>query len=215
MTRETKLEVIESKTGNAVPVVNGAYLHSEFDPVKEAKKFATNFIPLIKRNNRLLIMGLGFGYHIDEIIKLMITHHGSNIKIAVIEPNRALTVEFLRHRSLNKGIVQIFCKDNVEELFSSKELINFIAQDHAIIKHTQSYNLTQKFYDEIINYNAFQDLKRSRVHLKNFNVRREIAKFPQELTLKEIHQKNVKANERWMDHLLKAFSNIAYKQGEL
>lgn len=210
MAQNKSLEMIISKSGLAVPVVNGVYLHSEFDPVKEAQKFAESLIPHIKRNNRIVVFGLGLGYHVDEIINAMTLHHGANIELAVIESNRELTVEYLRNRPANKSIVKIYCKETVEELFASRELINFMAQAPGVIRHAPSYNLDPTFFDEVMNYSSPQDLKRTRTTIKNFKVRREIARYPQNASLEEIHRRNIPAREKWMEHLMKGFNSFAY-----
>ncbi len=213
MAQSNSLEIIHSKTGHPIPVVDGVFLHSEYDPVKEAKKFATSLIPHIKRNNRLVVFGLGLGYHIDEIINIMTLHHGANISLAVIEPNRNLVIEYLRHRHVNKGIVKIYCKETVEELFTSKELTAFMADSPGIIRHTPSCNLTPSFYEEVLDFISPQDLKSTRTSIKNFLIRREIARYPQTESLSSIHNKNIHAKEKWMEHLMKGFSSLAYENG--
>ena len=210
MAKNKSLKMIISKSGIAVPVVNGIYLHSEFDPIQEAKKFAKSLTSQIKCNNRILVFGLGLGYHIDEIVNLMCLYHGTNIKLLVIEPNRELTAEYFKNRPSNQNIVNIHCKETVEELFTSRELISFMAESPSVIKHTPSYNLNAPFFDKVLTFSSPQDLKRTRTTIKNFSVRREIARYPQTSTLEEINRLNIPAKEKWMEHLMKGFNSFAY-----
>lgn len=63
-------EVIESRTGHKTVKVKDdssreVFLHSKYDPIREAEKFIEQQSVYIEENNHILFYGVGLGYHID------------------------------------------------------------------------------------------------------------------------------------------------------
>ncbi len=76
--------------------INGITVHSLYNPISEGKKWAMSISDRLRdENRRIIIFGLGFGYHIRELIKLLENrlgkidlHAESNpMKISVFEPS--------------------------------------------------------------------------------------------------------------------------------
>ena len=61
------LEIKFSKTGLPIPLVNGTHLHSNYNPEREAEGFVTQNDDIISKSSRVLLFGLGFGYHIHQL----------------------------------------------------------------------------------------------------------------------------------------------------
>ncbi|NLY79630.1 MAG: DUF115 domain-containing protein, partial [Lysinibacillus sp.] len=76
---ELQLEYIKGKTGYETIKVNGYFLHSKYDPIREAKEFA-------KRNYKIgevhILFGYGKGYFVDAFLN----EFSANEKLIVIEP---------------------------------------------------------------------------------------------------------------------------------
>jgi hypothetical protein len=66
---ERKPEVVNSKENTPTLYINGIYLHSKYSPRKEAEKFISANEKLYKNKDIILVYGLGFGYHIRELLK--------------------------------------------------------------------------------------------------------------------------------------------------
>lgn len=61
-------ELEESKSGFYTLKYEGKYIHSRYDPIREAKQFVnSNAKALYKK--KVLVYGIGLGYHIVEILK--------------------------------------------------------------------------------------------------------------------------------------------------
>ena len=80
-------EVKNSRTDQKVPVVNGVHLHSIYNPFKEAQALVEKYADQLTHKNEVLILGLGFAYHVNEIINYMTRVHGDNFRIVIVEPN--------------------------------------------------------------------------------------------------------------------------------
>ena len=63
------LKIIQSKNGYLVPIKNNISIHSRYNPVEEGKKYADRFLNSEKKNNSLIVIGLGFGYHIFPLLE--------------------------------------------------------------------------------------------------------------------------------------------------
>ena len=64
-------EMERSKTGYVTLRYNGKYIHSKYNPVKEAEQFANNNYNVIENNSTVVVYGLGLGYHILALNKLL------------------------------------------------------------------------------------------------------------------------------------------------
>ncbi len=79
--------------GGSTFKINGITVHSVYDPVAEGKKWAASVIEKYAKKHEkpenIIIFGLGFGYHIKELIKLLENRYGeiNPLKISVLEPS--------------------------------------------------------------------------------------------------------------------------------
>lgn len=152
-------EIKVSRNGLSVPVVNGIHLHSIYNPVKEAEAFAQGHSEVIKQKNNILILGLGYGYHIEQVAKLANQSH-SEYKIFIIEPNTDLAVDFNTNRPFEDKNIIIFSAKEAHKLFEDLEFVNFLKTKPAIIKHDTSFGIEKEFYVEFLKYQAPRELRR-------------------------------------------------------
>ena len=149
------IEIKESRTGDPVPVVKGIYLHSIYSPVKEAEAFARDYEQSVQRKSSALILGIGFGYHIQEVLSLGKRFH-KDFKVMVLEPNRGLIEEFKKTEIFQKlsPFIKIVHSERPEQIFEKEEFIMFLTQKPAIIKHDPSYNLSRDYFQGFLTFKA-------------------------------------------------------------
>ncbi len=72
---ETKISGASACFGGLTFKINGLTVHSAYDPVAEGKKWALSVIEKYTKKNEkpenIIIFGFGFGYHINELSKLL------------------------------------------------------------------------------------------------------------------------------------------------
>lgn len=158
----SNLEITISRSGHPVPQIGETFLHSVYNPVKEANSFADAQLELIKKKPNILVLGLGFGYHIQEIINLQKLFY-QNHKIVVVEPNAKLVAAF---KEQNLFQVEIFTYATVKEYFEDIKFANYLTQKPTIIKHDPSFNTSKDFYVSFLTYRAPKTIK-SFYHLLN------------------------------------------------
>lgn len=147
-------EVKTSRTEQKVPVVNGVHLHSIYNPFKEAENLINSNIEALKNKNEVLILGLGFGYHVNYAIEKLTELHGNNFKVIVIEPNHQVHQDCLELDLLNKKNVLVYSGFTANELYSDLDLIHFLLRKPAMLAHPASFNLYQMYFKTFLTFEA-------------------------------------------------------------
>lgn len=141
-------EVIETKIGTPTMRISmedkSIYLHSRYNPIKEAINIAEeNYGSEIKN---YVIFGLGFGYHVLELIKM-----ASNSNFYIIETNEDIyklackNVDLSNMTSNSK--VKLYVTEDISKI--KNILKNLIELEHTkIVIHTPSLNvMSEKLID--------------------------------------------------------------------
>jgi hypothetical protein len=155
--RNSQYELQPSKNGHTVPVINGVYLHSIYNPLKEAEAFVNSKKKNLQYKNKVLVLGLGFGYHVEEISKLLECSN-KDFEIIVLEPNERLVKDFINTRNFENPNIKIVCKQKIKELFGDWTFIKFLMEKPCIIKHDASFILEKEFYTNFLAYQAPKDI---------------------------------------------------------
>ncbi len=150
--RNSRYELQTSRNGLSVPVINGVFLHSIYNPIKEANTFALGHKSNLIANNKALVLGLGFGYHIEEIAKILNQHH-KNYQIVIIEPNEQLVFDFNAKRRFEDQRISIISGE-ISEIFSMKSVVEFLKNRPSIIRHESSFALEKEYYTNFLSYKA-------------------------------------------------------------
>jgi hypothetical protein len=155
--RNSQYELQPSRNGLTVPVINGVYLHSIYNPIKEAEAFIGSQKKNLTFKNSVLILGLGFGYHVEETAKILNSIHKS-YEIIILEPNEKLVEDFISTRAFEDKNIRIICKQKVKDLFSDWNFVQFLMKKPCIIKHDASFILEKEFYTNFLGYQASKDI---------------------------------------------------------
>lgn len=168
-------EVKNSRTDQKVPVVNGVHLHSIYNPFKEAQALVEKYADQLAHKNEVLILGLGFAYHVNEIINYMTRVHGDNFRIVIIEPNAQIYHDCLNLELLNKKNVLVYSGFLPQELYSDIDLIHFLLRKPAVIAHPPSFNLYQDYFKEVLTFEAPKKIEAIQEYLTSNEVKRYLA----------------------------------------
>ena len=150
-----KADMPHEYCGGATFKINGITVHSVYDPVAEGKKWAASVIEKYSKKHEkpenIIIFGLGFGYHIKELIKLLKDKFGeiNPFKISVFEPS----IESLNF---------ILSSCDVSELLNNKILLSVPEKDIV-------FGETDLQLFELISYKNIFKNEYARIH-KMFNI---------------------------------------------
>jgi hypothetical protein len=211
------IEIKESKTGLPVPVVQGVHLHSVYNPEKEAENFVATAKDKIIANKHLLVLGLGFGYHVKALADAMKTIHGNNWHITVVEPNAEVATEVERMGHLGEyQNISILTYANVYDFFSNESFVDFLLTKPALLPHMPSFNLYKTFFESLVTFKADSSLRGISARLKNSHIHEFLQTQDQEQTIDQfLANLSTSANlNDPMDFFFRAFSAIAGSRTE-
>ncbi|MBD64107.1 MAG: hypothetical protein CME62_02795 [Halobacteriovoraceae bacterium] len=197
----------EARNGALVPKIDGTYLHSIYNPQKEAEQYVEKNENQLKRKQTYLILGLGFGYHIDAILEFVKKNH-TEFNIVVLEPNKEIISEYVAQKVSQSSEIKIVYLDTVEKLYTDKNFVDFLRTKPCVLKHDQSYTIYNELFNKFLTFKSsdseevfestISDLTRSLFNLNN----------KQSYESAESIKKQKRMNGR-EDFLMMAFSHIA------
>lgn len=153
-----RYEIKTSKMGLKLPVVNDVHLHSIYNPEKEAQSIADKYEENIKSKKNILILGLGFGYHVNKVVEMAKKYHGEEFNIVVIEPNLKVTNDCRELKIVDESILTIHAGMPIQELYEMRSLVEFLTDKPTVIAHPSSFNLYRDYFKDFLSFEAKSDL---------------------------------------------------------
>jgi hypothetical protein len=153
---DLSIEIKTSKNERPIPVVNGVHLHSMYNPEKEAESFADKNLDLLKDKKNILVLGLGFAYHLETLLDRM-NKLNANKKnhIIVIDPSIELFEECRKNKRLvNSEQIEYICGVGIKQLFTNQYFVNFLLQNPGVIAHPASFSLHKEYFSNFLDYKA-------------------------------------------------------------
>lgn len=201
----------QSKTGLPVPVINGVYLHSIYDPEKEAAGLAKRYHATLDTKKNIIILGLGFGYHVEKICDYLSSKH-SSYKVLVIDPCQQLVEDFISQRAYVNPNVEIICETNIENLYANAGYINFLMTKPGIVLHGVSLNLNDDYYKKLLQHKDVPDMRTLANIIKCPEIKQYLGQYPGNFTLedyyKDLAKKEINSSLNDLDFFMLAFKNI-------
>lgn len=157
MTAKSTIEFKIAKSGHLVPIVDQVFLHSIYDPIKEAEVFVESHASEIENNSTALILGLGFAYHAIQTFDRLKEIHGARAQLIVVEANQQLVERFISYtqdKNLKIGF-HIFTGD-VQAVYSSDRFLDFLLKRPNVFVHRASFQKDKNYYESFLKFNAPQ-----------------------------------------------------------
>lgn len=153
---EKFLHLIESKNKSLVPVIKGTPLHSLHNPQREAEVFASNHLAHLSKSSNVIVLGLGFGYHIEEMCKILQLKHKS-FSLTVIEAHKELVTLWSSYQKNSAG-VEVYSASTGKELYENKKICELLLNRPVVIIHQPSFEVAKNFYTEFLTKRACGDI---------------------------------------------------------
>ncbi len=152
------VNIIEAKTKEKIPVVSGVHLHSVYNPTKEALTLLDNNKDKIEKKTSVLVLGLGFAYHVNALYDYLKSMHKS-FELVVIEPNNNTTIACVENDLIKaqEGLV-IYSGKKIENLYKNEKFVNFLLRKPCIVQHAPSFNLYIDYFQSFLTYKAPQSV---------------------------------------------------------
>lgn len=169
-------EVKTSKSGLEIPVINGVHLHSTYDPLKESQSLVDKYMDNIRATNRVLVFGLGYGYHVELILKALKRFH-SQYEVYVIEPSYEVFEGCRKLKRIQDNNVSIYAGHRIETLYSDFNLVDFLSTKPIIIGHPASMNLHTNYFKKFMSYEASEHVVSISNAVESVDIKRCFEKF--------------------------------------
>ncbi len=223
MINVTDYTIKYTKAGDPIPVVNGVHLHSIYNPQKEAETYLEKNKQIVDEKDLLLILGLGFGYHLNQITNYL-EEKKLKRSIMIIEPNIKVFRDYLKvinfsgisnEDSNNEAIkltneITCYAGYGAQSLYEDKTFIQFLCGKPGILHHPVSLNLYQEFFKCFLKYTAPKDIKSISKNSKHSFIKNGLS-FSQDNstwdTLKDANKTSTRENIKF-EFLLKSFEAL-------
>ena len=195
------LRVMVGRKERPVPLVNDIYLHSLYDPLKEADSFVQNNREKIFQKNYFLVLGLGFAYHVNRLILELKNRYADKWGVAVIEPNTKVIKECTKRGLLaEEKQLSVFNGMDAKALYEEKSLVDFMRLKPVVLTHEASYNLYLEYYKAFLNYRASTQTSEIYSKVDNESIREYLSKYDDDIFgLKEnIQEKTILSKEEML-----------------
>lgn len=204
------IDIKMSRVDTPVPVIEGIHLHSIYNPTKEAEGFVQKYETQLQNQNRVLVLGLGFGYHAWCLEALLGRMH-DDWKIIIIEPDPRLRDEFTRLMPVELSArTRIVSCSQVSDYYDDMDLVHFMASKPLVMAHPATFNLREVFFKNFMSFQASNNISDVASKVSNTTLRNHIlamseasADFDEELA-RRLRGNKLSAH----DHLLGAFAEI-------
>jgi spore maturation protein CgeB len=134
------LSIQPAKSGMPTALVNSRYLHSAYDPVCEAARWAEQRLKECQAGERIIMLGVGLLYH-AQALRQMLSHH---YELIVVVPDLSEFADCLSIRSLEgwgERVVWVsgHTADMVARVTEGAERVRILSYEPAAVVHRDLY----------------------------------------------------------------------------
>ncbi len=205
-------EVKTSKNNLKVPVVNDVHLHSMYNPAKEAQAIVSKHDSVLQSKNTVLVLGLGFAYHVYEICRKLESYHGNDYKVVVIEPNEQVYRDCVSNHLFPNKNIEVYSGENLQAIYSEINLVKFLIEKPAVVSHPASFGLYQTYFKSFLEFTANKELSSITKFVSNRELKSYLYSDNESANLDDFIHNNVLAKESFnnkLDHMLLAFTHLS------
>ncbi|TKJ40275.1 hypothetical protein CEE37_08080 [candidate division LCP-89 bacterium B3_LCP] len=137
-------EIRTAKSGEAIPVVNKKCLHSTYNPIAEAQKWMESCDLHANDNKTYVLGGIGFGYHVDELLKIIPPE-----RLIIVEKDPGLAAAVLANRPVGFLPDKVRLLVGLSAVQSFERIIRYCASQNDeifFLEHPASSSLYPDFY---------------------------------------------------------------------
>jgi len=203
----SNIEIKLTPSGLHVPVKNNIFLHSAYDPIKEADNFLEKHINSLTTKDNILVLGFGFGYHIDAIYNYC-NQQNLSPNIFILEPDQELISKAEELRSIKYANLITFT--NLTDLFNDIKFAALLITKPYFLPHPASIASNETYFKNFLTFQASQKTTDVTKYIQDISLSSTIAQLENTDEINKIFEmKNFLSKE---DFLLCAFSEMK-KQG--
>ncbi|HLE10784.1 MAG: hypothetical protein A2504_11565 [Bdellovibrionales bacterium RIFOXYD12_FULL_39_22] len=177
---------------------------------REAKAFVGRYLRELKAKKNILLLGLGQGYHLAELVEVMAQFHGNDFKLCVVELHKELFDNFSDEKTKNSKNISWFIAHTADDFFSQQETIDFLIGRPAILLYPESFHQDTNYYQGILTYQASDKLDNIVSKSKSPIVKKYLSSFLGQVDFAKNLSSHIKRKEEFgsMDFLFYALHEM-------
>ncbi|MGE0763289.1 MAG: hypothetical protein AB7N80_08425 [Bdellovibrionales bacterium] len=137
------LEKITAKNGDVVLKYRGRLLASAIDPRREARDWINRWRLRIAVAERLVILGAGAGFHIDEVVR-----EWPALRVLVICCEPEVFAEMAKQQAAAWPLVDLVLYEGHGDLLSNPKVRHWMRGYFTLLEHSSLSNLQTALYQE-------------------------------------------------------------------
>lgn len=182
-------EFKHSQDHHLIPLINAIPLHSLSDPILEAQDLLHKNFRSFDDNEHILILGLGMGYHVTELLKKY--YKRQQPQIFIIEPLKIVCEACLEyHSEIISQNITIIDSMPVHDLYQQNTFIDFLIQRPLILSHPPSLQLHKNYFKKLFTYKASPYLSQDNALLTLPSLKEYFSAFSNKTEFKDLPLKN-------------------------
>ncbi|MBW2123977.1 MAG: DUF3880 domain-containing protein, partial [Deltaproteobacteria bacterium] len=141
-------EVLEAKNGSLTLKVDGAALHSTYDPVREAMVSVERFLEKEPGPGPIFVLGLGFGYHVERLHRA-----APSSPLILVEPSPGifrLALEKIEMEGILAPCRRVFVGEAVDEVFARINEKSLLRGGYRVFVHPPSLKMSRAYLDRLL-----------------------------------------------------------------
>lgn len=145
--------IVKAQSGHDILLIGDIEMHSRFNPVQEAYEQTMNIEDKLEKHSRILVLGSGLGYHIQQLEFKMRAFH-KDPQIFVVEPNEEVANLAKQSHIIPQKHVTIFSGRDLDSYYQCTEFVEFLNDRPLIVPHKPTLNLENDFFKKFLSYKA-------------------------------------------------------------
>lgn len=141
--------LVDSKRGGKTLALGKVYLHSRYDPLREAQQFIDRQDTSV--DSTWIVCGMGLGYHVRELLERLVRYN----LIVIIEPEMAVFNEALKCFDMTALFederIKLYVGDDADYVYDdlAKNFFKFMAAGFTVLEWKSSVALHEKYFSDI------------------------------------------------------------------
>lgn len=147
--KKVNVEIARSKDGLPVPVINGKFLHSRYDPASEARRWVKEKLAKKPGAQLAVVLGMGFAYHLEALKDAL----PKDAPIVVFEPVSEIVSAYANTVKKNIHGVRLWPSPSPQDVVDAvAEVVTPALINHVLIAgHPPSVETDPGSYSTILN----------------------------------------------------------------
>ena len=170
----SEFEIREAKNNSPIIFGKDIYWGDSYHPAQEAKNIFEENNQKISQNNKVLLLGLGSGYLLKELIDYYLNEN-KYFEIYALEPYSEIIelVKKIQQIPSRENNINLIHLSNIEEIYENSDFQNFLNCKPVIIRDKKSFMQSPELFRKFLSYRAIRTNKAVMDKFEKYHIKEE------------------------------------------